>query len=71
GLRRSFGPRVATLASAAIFAIVHPPISVIPVFIMGVGAALVYQRAGMLLAPIVLHAVYNATVLGFQWKLMG
>ncbi|MFL6970565.1 MAG: CPBP family intramembrane glutamic endopeptidase [Xanthobacteraceae bacterium] len=71
GLRRSFGPGMATLASAAIFAIVHPPISVIPVFIMGVGAALVYQRAGMLLAPIVLHAVYNATVLGFQWKLMG
>jgi ABC-2 type transport system permease protein len=71
GLRRSFGLGLATLASAAIFAIVHPPISVIPVFVMGAAAALVYQRAGMLLAPIVLHAVYNAAVLGLQWKLMG
>jgi ABC-2 type transport system permease protein len=71
GLRRSFGLGLATLASAAIFAIVHPPVSVIPVFVMGAAAALVYQRAGMLLAPIVLHAVYNAAVLGLQWKLMG
>jgi membrane protease YdiL (CAAX protease family) len=70
GLARSFGPGVGALASGAIFAIVHPPVSVIPVFIMGVGAALVYHRTRMLAAPIVLHAVYNAAVLGLQWKLM-
>jgi hypothetical protein len=70
GLRRSLGPGVATLASAAIFAIVHPPLSVIPVFFLGVCAALVYERSRMLAAPMVVHALYNAAVLGFQWNLM-
>jgi ABC-2 type transport system permease protein len=67
GLRRSFGPATATLASAAIFAIVHPPLSVIPVFVMGVVAALIYERTRMLAAPMIVHAVYNAVVVGFQW----
>jgi len=70
GLARSFPPGIAVIASAAIFAIVHAPVSVIPVFVMGVGAALVYHRTGMLAAPMALHAVYNAAVLALQWKLM-
>jgi membrane protease YdiL (CAAX protease family) len=67
GLRRSFGPLAAVLASAAIFAIVHPPISMIPVFCMGVCAAFVYDRTRMLAAPIVVHAIYNALVIAAQW----
>jgi len=67
GLRRSLGPVVAALASAATFAVVHPPASVIPVFVMGVCAALVYERTRMLAGPMAVHAIYNATVLGFQW----
>ena len=55
GLRRSLGLTGATLASAAIFAIVHPPASVIPVFIMGACAALVYEHSKMLAAPMLLH----------------
>jgi ABC-2 type transport system permease protein len=70
GLRRSFGPAAATLASAAIFAIVHPPMSVIPVFFMAVCAALIYERTRLLAAPMTVHAVYNAAVLGFQWNVM-
>ena len=71
GCARSFAPGVAALASAAIFAIVHPPVSVIPVFIMGVGAALVYRsHPDARRARSLLHAVYNAAVLGLQWKLM-
>jgi membrane protease YdiL (CAAX protease family) len=68
GLRRSLGPAVSALASAAIFALVHPAISVAPVFVMGFCAALVYERTRMLAAPIVLHAVYNAAVIAFQWS---
>jgi membrane protease YdiL (CAAX protease family) len=71
GLRRSLGPIAATLASAAIFAIVHPPGSVIPVFVMAVCAAFVYARTRMLAAPMLVHAIYNAAVLGFQWGAMG
>jgi len=66
GLRRSFGVWPATLASAALFAIVHPAFSVIPVFILGVCTALVYERSRRLLAPMITHAVYNACVIGAQ-----
>jgi membrane protease YdiL (CAAX protease family) len=70
GLERSFGLGIAAVASAAIFAIVHPPLAVIPVFCMGVCAALVYQHAKMLLAPITVHATYNAILLALQWSLV-
>jgi membrane protease YdiL (CAAX protease family) len=70
GLRRSFSFMPAGLASAAIFAIVHPPPSVIPVFLMGLAAALAYERTRMLAAPMTVHAIYNAAVLGFQLNVM-
>jgi membrane protease YdiL (CAAX protease family) len=70
GLERSFGLAVAALASAAIFAMVHPPIAAVPVFVMGLAAALVYWRTRMLAAPIALHAVYNAVLVGLQWMLI-
>jgi membrane protease YdiL (CAAX protease family) len=64
GLRRSFGVWPATLASAAVFAILHPALAIAPVFVMGVCAALVYERTRSLLAPMIVHAVYNACVVG-------
>ena len=57
------------LASAAIFAIVHPPFSVIPVFGLGLAAALVYGRTGLLIGPMAAHAAYNALVVAFQFWL--
>jgi ABC-2 type transport system permease protein len=44
--------------------------SVIPVFFMAVCAALIYERTRLLAAPMTVHAVYNAAVLGFQWNVM-
>ena len=70
GLRRSFGVWPATLASAALFAIVHPAFSIIPVFVLGVCAALVYERSRSLLAPMIVHAGYNACVIGAQTFLL-
>lgn len=67
GLRRSFGLWPAALASAAVFAIMHPAISVLPVFVMGVFAALVYERSRSLLAPMLTHAIYNACAIAAQW----
>ncbi len=66
GLRRSMGLIGSVLASAAIFAIVHPPASVIPVFGLGLATALVYERSRLLIAPMTAHAIYNALVVGFQ-----
>jgi ABC-2 type transport system permease protein len=67
GLRRSLGLGAATLASAAIFAIIHPPLSIVPVFFMAICAALVYERTKLLAGPMTVHAFYNAAVLIFQW----
>jgi membrane protease YdiL (CAAX protease family) len=63
GLRRTAGTLAAIVGSAALFAMVHPPVAVLPVFGLGVAAALSFNRSRFLLAPIVTHAVYNGCVL--------
>jgi membrane protease YdiL (CAAX protease family) len=66
GLRRSMPALPAMLASAAIFAVIHPPLSMLPVFVLGVCTAWTYERSKTLLAPMLVHAVYNAVVLTWQ-----
>ena len=66
GLRRSMPATQAMLASAAIFAVIHPPLSMLPVFVLGMCAAWTYERSKTLLAPMLVHAVYNAVVLAAQ-----
>jgi len=68
GLRRSMGVLPAMLASAALFAAVHPPLSMLPVFGLGLAAAYAYERSKVLAAPILVHALYNAAVLVWQWQ---
>lgn len=69
GLRRSMSAAQAMLMSAAIFAVVHPPLSMLPVFILGLCAAWTYERSKTLLAPMLVHATYNAMVLSMQFWL--
>jgi ABC-2 type transport system permease protein len=69
GLRRSLGALPAILCSAAVFAIVHPPASMIAVFGLGVCAAVAFDRSKMLLAPMIAHAIYNAAMLALQTRL--
>jgi len=64
GFRRSIGPWGAALASALVFAVVHPPIAVVPVFVLGFLAAVVYERSRSLVVPIATHMTYNAIVVG-------
>jgi membrane protease YdiL (CAAX protease family) len=71
GLRRSFGVWPAAISSAAIFALMHPPVSVLPVFVLGLATALVYERTRSLLAPMLAHAAYNACVIGAQSLVVG
>jgi membrane protease YdiL (CAAX protease family) len=66
GLRRTWGALPAILASALIFAVVHPPMSMLPVFGLGVCAAAAYNRTRMLLSPMLAHAIYNGVVVGYQ-----
>lgn len=62
GLRRSLGLLPSMLMSAALFAIVHPPVSMLPVFVLGCCTAYVYERSKMLLAPVLVHALYNGAL---------
>jgi len=66
GLRRTTGPLLAVIGSAALFALVHPPLAVIPVFGLGVAAAIAFNQSKFLLAPILTHAVYNGCMLLFS-----
>jgi membrane protease YdiL (CAAX protease family) len=66
GMRQGMGFLPAAAASALIFAIVHPPEAVIPVFVLGAAAAWACEITGGLLAPVLAHAVYNAAVLVLQ-----
>src|SRR5262249_38340204 len=67
GVRRTLGLTASVIASAAIFAVVHPPLSGGPVFGLGVAAALVYERTRLLVGAAAAHAVYNALVVGYQF----
>ncbi|MGK5063205.1 CPBP family intramembrane glutamic endopeptidase [Janthinobacterium sp. LB3P112] len=66
GLRRSLPAWQATGIGAAIFAIVHPPVSMLPVFVLGLCAGAAYERSRSLLAPMLAHAGYNAAILAVQ-----
>jgi hypothetical protein len=69
GLERMGRPALAVLGSAAIFAVIHPPASVLPVFVLGLAAAVGFRRTGWLLTPIATHATYNAIALLAGWWL--
>ena len=66
GLRRSLPAWQAIGLGAAIFAIVHPPASMLPVFVLGLCAGAAYERSRSLLAPMLAHAGYNAAILALQ-----
>jgi membrane protease YdiL (CAAX protease family) len=74
GMRRSLPTRWSAAGSAAVFAICHPSISVVPVFIMGVLAALGFESTGWIFTPICVHMTYNglmllAGLIQHGWKL--
>ena len=71
GLRRSLGLWPSALASTVIFAMVHSPISFVPLLVLGIMAALAYERTGLLLAPMLVHGIYNAAVVGYQVMVAG
>jgi membrane protease YdiL (CAAX protease family) len=62
-LDREWGGWRAVLGSAAFFAIYHPPLSWLPVGLLGVANALLFKKSGRLFPAVLLHMVYNAVVL--------
>ncbi|HAK97629.1 MAG TPA: hypothetical protein DCM87_22215 [Planctomycetes bacterium] len=66
GFRRSLSFPLAVLASAALFALCHPPFAAPPVFVLGCAAAMSFERTRLLAAPICAHACYNAIVVVYR-----
>lgn len=58
---REGGRKWAYIGSAALFATVHLSlVSLLPIFLLGLALAWVYDRTGNVLAPIAMHATVNA-----------
>jgi membrane protease YdiL (CAAX protease family) len=62
-LDREWGGWRAVAASAALFAIYHPPMSWLPVGLLGIAGALLFKNTGRLASAVILHMAYNAVVL--------
>ncbi len=62
-LDHEWGGWRAVFGSAAFFAIYHPPLSWLPVGLLGVANAILFKKTGRLAPAVVLHMVYNAIVL--------
>ncbi|MDQ2934899.1 MAG: CPBP family intramembrane metalloprotease [Chloroflexota bacterium] len=57
---REHGYRRALLGSSLLFALIHGSLlALLPIFVLGIGLALVYERTRSLLASIVMHATVN------------
>lgn len=69
-LRTRFSVRFGVVASATVFALFHlfyPVMALAAVFLMGVAAAILYQRSGSLWPAIALHSLNNAIVAIAPW----
>lgn len=61
-LDREWGGWRAMVGSAAYFAIYHPPLSWIPVFLLGLCCAALFKKTGRLWVCVFCHAAYNLIV---------
>jgi membrane protease YdiL (CAAX protease family) len=60
-LLRESGRRWAYIGSSALFAVIHVSlVALVPIFVLGLALAWIYQRTGNLLAPMAMHATVNA-----------
>jgi membrane protease YdiL (CAAX protease family) len=63
-LDREWGGWRAVAGGAAFFAIYHPPLAWLPVGLLGAVNCLVFKKSGRLAPAVILHMIYNATVVG-------
>jgi membrane protease YdiL (CAAX protease family) len=58
---REYGTRVAVFGSAALFALIHGSlVQLLPIFVLGIGLALLYRWTRSLPATMAMHAGFNA-----------
>jgi membrane protease YdiL (CAAX protease family) len=65
GLRGRYGWQKAAVISSALFALVHlQPTAVLPIFLLGLIFALLYERSGSIWPAVLMHVSSNALALG-------
>lgn len=62
-LDREWGGWRAIVGSAAFFAIYHPVMAWVPVFLLGAANCMIFKKTGKLAPAVILHMLYNAVVL--------
>jgi len=56
---------LAVIVSAALFSVIHIEVSVLlPLFVLGIVLALVYEETGDIRAPILFHGIFNLQTMG-------
>jgi membrane protease YdiL (CAAX protease family) len=69
GLRARWGVTVALIVSGLFFAVVHVQlVHGLPIFVLGLLLAALYERTQSLVAPIVTHALYNILFILSVWR---
>lgn len=64
--KRLMGALPGGFFSAAIFALIHHnEFAFLPIFLLGLGLTLLYEKRGNLVAPIVLHIFHNSLFIGY------
>jgi len=65
-VRKRFGVIIGVLLSSALFSMLHTNIaSFIPIMILGVLMAFLYETTSSLVAPMTVHILHNSIILGF------
>jgi membrane protease YdiL (CAAX protease family) len=63
-LRKRFGILPGIVVTSAYFALIHDFFSYLPIFVLGVALAYLYERRQSIVAPVALHFFHNARVIG-------
>lgn len=65
-LRKLWGIRIATIATAGLFAWIHQSTFAFwPIFVLGVILAYLYEKRGSLIPSITLHIIHNSVFIGY------
>jgi len=72
GLRRSLGGGGAVLVSSLVFMLVHPPVTYLPIFWLGLVLGFSFHYTGSIIAPLVIHFLHNGfTFCLILWAVSG
>ncbi len=67
-LKRRLGIGWAMVLSAFVFSLLHlDPVGFVPIMVLGVLLAYLYERTGSLVTPMVVHVVHNSLMVGIVY----